>query len=190
MEMKQKDENEGMKQKDEKQKKILEQLLEDGTQSCSTIAKKLGMHHNTVKKYISEYEKEKIILGYSCDLAYEKIIGMYIILFRCEPFTYKDYELLKNRIEKRMLETENLKVLDSFFTVGEFQAAVILIATNIFEAHKYLNYLISNYNYLRSYVVIQVSRTNQRNLHPNTDWEKLKELVDFKNIHAKSKKKS
>jgi len=170
--------------KSKKQKKILEQLLEDGTQAHSIIAKKLGMHHNTVKKYISKLEKLGIILGYSCDLAYEKITEMYIVLFTCKPFTYKDYELLKERIEKRMLDTENLKVLDSFFTVGKFQAAVIVIATDIFELHRYLNYLITNYNYLKSYEVLQVSRTNQRNLHPNKDWEKLKKLVDFKNIYT------
>lgn len=177
-------------QKDKKQKKILDQLLEDGTQSCSTIAKKLGMHHNTVKKYISEYEKSGIILGYSCDLAYEKISEMYIVLFRCEPFTHKDYELLKNRIDKKMLITKDLKVLDSFFTVGEFQAVVILIATNIFEVHRYLNYLVSNYDYLRSYVVTQVSKTNQRNTRPNKDWKKLKELANFENIYTKNKEKS
>ena len=34
-----------MKQKDEKQKKILEELMKDSTRSFSTIAKKLGMHH-------------------------------------------------------------------------------------------------------------------------------------------------
>jgi len=175
--------------KTENEKRILEQLLEDGTQSCSTIAKKLGIHHNTVKKYISELEKTGIILGYSCDLAYEKIAEMYIVLFTCEPFTYEDYELLKERIEKKMLDTENLKVLDSFFTVGKFQAAVIVLTTDIFELHRYLNYLITRYNYLKSYEVLQVSRTNQRNLHPNRDWERLKRLVNYKDIYTLSKQK-
>jgi len=167
------------KQKDEKQKKILDQLLADGAQSCATIAKKLGMHHNTVKKYISEYEKTGIILGYSCDLAYEKISDMYIVLFRCEPFTYKDYELLKERLDKKLLETDELKVLDSYFTVGEFQGSVTVIADNVFALHRYLNYLINSYDYLRSYVVLQVSRTNQRNLHPNKDWRTLRGLTEF-----------
>jgi DNA-binding Lrp family transcriptional regulator len=174
------------KQKDEKQKKILEQLLLDGAQSCATIAKKLGMHHNTVKKYISEYERMGIILGYSCDLAYEKISDMYLVLFRCEPFTYQDYELLKERLDKKLLETEELKVLDSYFTVGEFQGSVTVIAENVFALHRYLNYLINSYDYLKSYVVLQVSRTNQRNLHPNKDWKTLKELTEF-NVFDDSK---
>jgi len=190
MEIKPKEENDEILQKSEKQKKILEELMKDGTQSCSIIAKKLGMHHNTVKKYISEYEESGIILGYSCDLALEKVANTYMILARCAPFTYKDYELLKKRLEEGLLETENLKVLDSFFAVGDFQAAMIVMASNIFELHKYLNYIISHYTYIDSYVVIQISRTNQKNLHPNKDHKTLKELVDFKNMHAKSKKKS
>ncbi|MBU7033040.1 MAG: Lrp/AsnC family transcriptional regulator, partial [Theionarchaea archaeon] len=60
-----------VRQKDKKQRMILEELLKDGTQSYATIANTLGMHHNTVKKYITEYERTGIILGYSADLAYE-----------------------------------------------------------------------------------------------------------------------
>lgn len=168
-----------IKQRDGKQKKILEELMKDGTQSCSIIAKKLGMHHNTVKKYISEYEKSEIILGYSCDLALEKVADTYIVLARCAPFTHKDYELLKKRLEEGLLKTENLKVLDSFFTVGNFQAVMIVMASNIYELHKYLNYIINHYTYIDSYVVVQISRTNQKNLHPNKDHKTLKELVDF-----------
>jgi DNA-binding Lrp family transcriptional regulator len=168
-----------VKQKDMKQRLILEELLKNGTQSYATIANKLGMHHNTVKKYITEYEKSGIILGYSCDLAYEKISDIYTVLFRCQPFTHDDYKLLKERLDKGLLETEKLKVLDSYFTVGEFQAAVIIMTDNVFALHKYLNYLINNYDYLKSYVVLQVSRTNQRNLHPNTDWKTMEELVNF-----------
>lgn len=104
---------------------------------------------------------------------------MYIVLFRCDPFTKEDYELLRERLEKRAAETEELKVLDYFFTVGEFQTSVVLMTTNVFSLHRYLNFLISSYNYLRSYVVLQVSRTNQRNLHPNMDWQGLEKLVDF-----------
>lgn len=169
-----------IRQKDKKQRMILEELLRDGTQSYATIANKLGMHHNTVKKYITEYETMGIILGYSCDLAYEKISDMYIVLFRCQPFTHDDYELLRERLEKGLLQTEELNVLDSYFTVGEFQAAVIIMTETIFALHRYLNYLINSYDYLKSYVVLQVSRTNQRNLHPNKEWKTLQELVNFK----------
>jgi DNA-binding Lrp family transcriptional regulator len=169
-----------VRQKDKKQRMILEELLKDGTQSYATIANKLGMHHNTVKKYITEYEKSGIILGYSADLAYENISDMYMVLFRCQPFTHNDYELLKERLDKGLLETTELKVLDSYFTVGEFQAAVIIMADNVFALHRYLNYLINSYDYLKSYVVLQVSRTNQRNLHANKDWNTLEDLVNFK----------
>ncbi|MBU6999044.1 MAG: Lrp/AsnC family transcriptional regulator [Theionarchaea archaeon] len=165
--------------KDEKRKHILELLLEDGTRSYSTIAQILGMHHSTVKKYIAELEESGIILGYSADVAFERIAEMYIVLFRCDPFTKEDYELLRERLEKKAAETEELKVLDYFFTVGEFQTSVVLMTTNVFSLHRYLNFLISSYNYLRSYVVLQVSRTNQRNLHPNMDWQGLEKLADF-----------
>ena len=170
-----------MKQKDKKQKKILEELMKDSTRSFSTIAKKLGMHHNTVKNYISEYEKKNIILGYGCSLASEKIADTYIVLGKCAPFTEEDYKLLKRRIEKGLLDTEDLKVMDSFFTVGEFQAVMIVMSKNVHELHKYLNYLITNYNYIQSYTVLPISRTNQRNLHPNKDWKTLKELVEYTN---------
>jgi hypothetical protein len=105
---------------------------------------------------------------------------MYIVLFRCSPFTHNDYELLRKRLDKGLLETNELKVLDSYFTVGEFQAAVIIMTDNVFALHRYLNYLINSYDYLNSYVVLQVSRTNQRNLHPNQDWRTLEDLVNFK----------
>ena len=168
-----------VRQKDKKQRMILEELLKDGTQSYATIANTLGMHHNTVKKYITEYERTGIILGYSADLAYETISDMYLVLFRCSPFTQKDYELLRERLDKGLLETKEPKVLDSYFTVGEFQAAVIIMTENVFALHRYLNYLINSYDYLNSYVVLQVSRTNQRNLHPNKDWDTLENLVNF-----------
>lgn len=170
-----------MNSKDKKRKKILDLLLEDGTRSYSSIAQILGMHHSTVKKYIAEYEESDIILGYSCDVAFEKIAELYIVLFRCDPFTQEDYDLLKKRLEEKKAVTEELKVLDYYFTVGEFQTCIILMTDNVFALHQYLNYLISHYNYLKSYVVLQISRTNQRNLHPNKEWEALKKLAEFEN---------
>ncbi|MGC1122707.1 MAG: Lrp/AsnC family transcriptional regulator [Candidatus Methanofastidiosia archaeon] len=169
-------------QKDEKQKKILEELLQEGSRPYTSIADNLGMHHSTVKKYITEYEESGIILGYSADVAFEKMAELYIVLFRCDPFTERDCTLLKERLKKKMIDTEDLKVLDCFFTVGEFQTYIVLTADDVLTVHRYLNFLINSYDYLRSYVVLQVSRTNARNLHINKDWKELESLVDFREL--------
>ncbi len=175
------------KRKSKKQKEILQELLRDSNQSCSKIAEKLGMHHNTVKKYISEYEKEQIILGNSCDIAFEKIASTYMVLIRCTPLGKEDYKLLKKRIENEKLNTAKLKVIDSFFTVGEFQNVLLVMCTNVSELQKYLNFLVKHYaTFIQSYVVLQVSRTNQRNLHPNLDWRGLMELVEFEEDESSS----
>ncbi|MBU7014602.1 MAG: Lrp/AsnC family transcriptional regulator [Theionarchaea archaeon] len=169
-------------QKDEKQKKILEELLHQGSQPYTSIADSLGMHHSTVKKYITEYEESNIILGYSVDVAFERMSELYIVLFRCDPFTERDSELLKERLKKKMIVSEDLKVLDCYFTVGEFQTYIVLTAEDVLSVHRYLNFLINSYDYLRSYVVLQVSRTNARNLQINKDWKGLERLVDFKEL--------
>jgi len=166
------------KRKTKKQKEILKELLEDSTQSYADIAKKLGMHHNTVKRYISEYEEKGIILGYSCDIACEKVASTYIVLLRCVPISEEDSTLLKKRIKEGKLNTEKLKVLDSFFTVGEFQNILLIMCTDVLELHRYLNLLSKRYDrFIKSYVLLQISRTNQRNLHSNLDWESLRKLV-------------
>lgn len=169
-------------QKDEKQKKILEELLQEGSQPYTSIADNLGMHHSTVKKYITEYEESGIILGCSADVAFERISELYIVLFRCNPFTKRDAKFLKERLKKKMIDAEDLKVLDCFFTVGEFQTYILLTAEDVLTVHRYLNFLINSYDYLASYVVLQVSRTNERNLHINKDWRGLERLVDFKEL--------
>ncbi len=161
----------------EKAMKILNELRMDSRQTPSSIAKKLGMHHDTVKKYIKYFEDQNIILGYGCSIAYEKISSLYLILFKADPFTAKDYETLKKRIESGELITKSLRVIDSFFAVGEFQAGVLVETESVLELHKYINTILSLYDYLRTYTVLEISRTNQRNLHPNKDWKTLRELV-------------
>ncbi len=101
---------------DEKDWKILEQLLEDSSQTTSDISKKTGIPITTVHNRIKNMEEDGIITGYTVEVDHKKLgQGMAAYILVNVKYTLPDgTEISQEKVAKQikaMEEVENVEIV-------------------------------------------------------------------------------
>jgi len=103
---------------DERDRKIINSLLEDSRLSYRQIAKKIGVSVATVMNRINNLEKNKIIKNYTTIVDYEKIGYDIEVIFEVRISKGKLFE-----VEEKIATNPN--VFAVYDITGEFDAAIL-----------------------------------------------------------------
>jgi DNA-binding Lrp family transcriptional regulator len=134
------------KQLEEDQRKVIQQLLENGRQSALEIANKVGFSRQKVWKIIKNLEKEKIIWGYTSVIDenhYNE--STYFGLIKAKgDFSDKIDQILES-IKLNTPSKFNANLYGSYYLNGPYDWIIIFSAKDIRDAMRYSAYIKKNY---------------------------------------------
>ena len=170
-----------VKQIEQDEKRILEELLKNANMSVNEIAKKLGFSRQKVWRIIKNLEKDKTIWGYTAIIDDNKMgRKRFYILLKKAPVKITDEKLniVINR-ELRKIATKNEVNLEStYFFNGSYDGQICVTAENIIQVKNFINDMekkigatyFKEANILEVLVPIQMRGFNNPNLKQLKDY--------------------
>lgn len=166
-------------EKDEK--KILQELLKDSSQSIDTIAKGLNFSRQKVWRDIKRLKAEDVIWGYNAVINEEKL-GMksYFALIKRSPIPLTD-ELTSKIIQRDVEQTAKkigVIIENSCYTHGSYDWIVGFTATDVKHAKKFCEIVNKTYNvYIANIQLLEGLFWIRKHGLLNPRKEKLKEMT-------------
>ena len=134
-------------EKDEK--KILQELLKDSSQSIDTIAKGLNFSRQKVWRDVKRLKAEDVIWGYNAVINDEKLgLKSYFVLIKRSPYPLTD-ELTSTIIQRDIEHTGKnigISVENSCYTHGSYDWIIGFTAIDVKHAKKFCEILNKTYH--------------------------------------------
>lgn len=130
------------------EKKVMEELIEDSTQSPHQIAKKCGFSRQKAWRIIKRLEKENKIWGYTAVIEGEEINrNVYLALVKAYSPNVKSTNKLIKRIKNKKTEEEiNIRLQGVYYLHGIYDWIVVFSAEDIKQAKRFIGYLEKHYS--------------------------------------------
>lgn len=168
-----------MLKNDHKEKRkwdLINNLLENPTQSTNTLAQKTDMNRRTVFKIQNELEKKNILWGYTTVIDEHKLGRVvYLLQFQTKPFTKEFADLIKERLTKELYETEQLgiRLLEIYYMDGDYNMLIKFSAPDHKIARAYFEIIRSIYkDHFLDVPLVSVVNTSfikEGKIHPELD---------------------
>lgn len=172
-----------VKQIEEDEKKILEELSKNANKSINEIAKTCGFSRQKVWRIIKSLEKNNTIWGYTAVIDEEKQDKQsFIVLIKRtnEPLTKNIVEKIVNRELAKKSKNSGIEIVSSIYTNGAFDWVICFTAGNIKEAKSFVEEInISFKGYISELHLLEKMFSAEKCGISNPD---IKNLRDFFNL--------
>jgi len=142
-------------------KKVLDVLSEDARLSYAEIARKTGLHKNTIANVIKQLEQDKVILGYRPVVDYEKL-GMHSYFLLVKSKKMLTDKVIKEIYQKGTQITYDFdkeghcQVLHSGFLHGFFDVYICFVANDLKIARTCVHDMVKNFDeYIDTYELME-----------------------------------
>lgn len=133
-------------QMDQDEKKLLSELVKNSNENIETIAKHCGFSRQKTWRFIKQLEAKGLIWGYSA-IFNEQKIGLIHFMIMIKRTTKQFEETNADKIVTRKLDglAEKLGIVieSSYYVHGEYDWIVTFTATDIKQAKKFADTIIS-----------------------------------------------
>ncbi|MCJ7570892.1 MAG: Lrp/AsnC family transcriptional regulator [Candidatus Thermoplasmatota archaeon] len=169
-----------VKQIDQDEKRIIEELRKNANKSINDIAKSCGFSRQKVWRVIKNLEEKKLIWGYTTVFDDEKIGKKHFIIMIKRTMERLDDETLDKIIST---ETEELAkkfgvcIESSAYIHGEYDWMLTITADDIKQAKQFSELLLTMYHSgAKNIIILQTMFFIRKNYLLNPDKEKLKQF--------------
>ncbi len=119
---------------------VLKSLIDDPTRSVGQIAEELESNRQTVWRKKKKLENDGIIWGYTAITDDSRLNHLaYLILLKTKPLSKEVSELIVSRVENNEMEKQDIRLLDLFYTNGEFDWVLRFSAPDHVTARRYFD---------------------------------------------------
>ena len=117
---------------------LLKYLLEDPTLTVNKIAEKLGTYRKRVLRRKKELEADHAIWGYTTVIDDSKVNHiLYVAQFKTKPISKAFADLIIERLTTGAPSEEGVRIIDVFYTNGEYDCLIKFSAPDRATARKY-----------------------------------------------------
>jgi len=124
--------------KSDKELELLKCLLEDPTRSVSKTAEMIGTYERMVWQKKKELEADHTIWGYTAVIDESKVNHvLYEALFKIKPMSKSFVDLIIERLTSEAPVKEGARLIDMFYTTGDYACIVRFSAPDSATAKMY-----------------------------------------------------
>lgn len=121
---------------------VLQSLIEDPTRSIRELAAKLGSYRQKIWRKKKEYEKEKVIWGYTAVIDENKLKHIiYLVLFKMKPLDRECVEIILNRLLSHEPARQNVRMINLLYVNGQYDWIMMFSAPDHATARRYYDSL-------------------------------------------------
>jgi len=168
-------------QREQDEKKILSELINDSKENIDAIAKRCGFSRQKVYKAIKQMEKNQLILGYTAIFDEQKIgLNHYILLVKKTSKKLKEgtADRIISRRAETLLRESGGAIESSFYVHGEYDWVVTFTAQDIIQAKKYSDLLTALHpGEIEKILLLQTLVCIKKQYILNPDRTKLKDIL-------------
>jgi DNA-binding Lrp family transcriptional regulator len=168
-------------QREQDEKKILSELMKNSNENIDTIAKHCGFSRQKTWRFIKQLEAKRLIWGYTAIFDEEKI-GLEHFILMVKRTTKPVEEKIADRIISRNFEDFvvelGVTIESSFYVHGEYDWVITFTATDIKQAKRFSDLLVSFYpDVIKKITIMQTFMFIKKQYILNPDRKKLKEFL-------------
>ena len=166
--------------KSDKKLELLKCLLEDPTRSVSKTAEMMGTYERMVWQKKKELEADHTIWGYTTIIDESKVHHvLYETLFKIKPMSKSFVDLIIERLTSEALVKEGVRLIDVFYTTGDYACIVRFSAPDHATAKVYYETLRIVYEdfFLEEPLLLEINFPLVRTSKLNPEIEKLYDFL-------------
>jgi DNA-binding Lrp family transcriptional regulator len=159
---------------------ILDRLLKDPTQSIDEMAKGIDTYRQKVWRTKKRLEEDHVIWGYTAIIDESKLGHVfYMVLMKMRPMNVELAEIIIRRMGHTEYGKQQVRLIDVFFTNGEYDWVVMFAASDHTTARRYYDSIRVAYqdHLLEKPSLVDVNFSLMREGKINPELNRLKEFV-------------
>jgi DNA-binding Lrp family transcriptional regulator len=164
---------------------LLDELIINPTQSLASLARKLGRGKTSIWRQKKELEDSNTIIGYTAVVDETKIgCELFIILIKFKRITKESIEKAMDDLKNPFANKMGIRVINSYFTIGEYDMVIIFAANDNIAAKKYIDMIRERYGdeFEERPKLLDISFISRREGIINPDLNPLKDIFHVNSI--------